>query len=55
MEGGKAIQIHVSDLPAGKPISASRFAGTKQKVLWIINWSSEETFAIGSANGVVVE
>lgn len=53
LEDGKAIQIHVSDLPAGKPISASKFAGTKQKVLGIINWSSEETFAIGTANGVV--
>jgi DNA gyrase subunit A len=53
LEDGKAIQIHVSDLPAGKPISASKFAGTKQKVLGIINWSSEGTFAIGTANGVV--
>ena len=53
LEDGKAIQIHVSDLPAGKPISASKFAGVKQKVLGIINWSSEETFAIGTANGIV--
>jgi DNA gyrase subunit A len=50
---GKAVQIHVSDIPAGKPISAAKFAGTKQRVLGIINWSSESTFALGTANGVV--
>lgn len=53
LEDGKAIQIHVSDLPAGKPISAAKFAGTKQKVLGVINWSAETTIAIGTANGVV--
>jgi DNA gyrase subunit A len=53
LDDGKAIQIHVSDLPAGKPISAAKFAGTKQKVLGIISWSSEETFAIGTSNGIV--
>ena len=53
LEDGKAIQIHVSDLPAGKPISAAKFAGTKQKVLGVINWSTETTIAIGTANGVV--
>ena len=53
LSDGKAIQIHVSDLPAGKPISAAKFAGTKQRVLGIINWSSESMFALGTANGVV--
>lgn len=53
LEDGKAIQIHVSDLPAGKPISAAKFAGTKQKVLGIINWSAEATIAIGTAHGTV--
>ena len=53
LEDGKAIQIHVSDLPAGKPISAAKFAGTKQKVLGIISWNAETTIAIGTANGVV--
>lgn len=53
LEDGKAIQIHVSDLPAGKPISAAKFAGTKQKVLGVINWSTETTIAIGTTNGVV--
>ena len=53
LEDGKAIQIHVSDLPAGKPISAAKFAGTKQKVLGVINWSTETTIAIGTNNGVV--
>jgi DNA gyrase subunit A len=50
---GKAIQIHVSDLPAGKPISAAKFAGTKQKVLGIIEWNSEQPIALGTANGIV--
>ena len=53
LEDGKAIQIHVSDLPAGKPISAAKFAGTKQKVLGVINWSTETTIAIGTNNGEV--
>lgn len=50
---GKAVRIHVSDLPAGKPISAAKFAGTKQRVLGIIDWSSESTFALGTSSGVV--
>ena len=53
LSDGTAVQIHVSDVPEGSAISAAKFLGTKQKVLGIINWSAEEPFALGTAQGVV--
>lgn len=51
---GKAIQIHVSDIPeARSAISASKFLGTKHKVMGIIDWTSEAPVALGTANGIV--
>ncbi len=53
LSDGTAIQIHVSDVPEGSAIPAAKFLGTKQKVLGVLNWSSEAPFAMGTAQGVV--
>lgn len=50
---GKAIQVHVSDIPESKAIAAGKFAGSKAKALGIIPWSEEKTVALGTAFGVV--
>jgi DNA gyrase subunit A len=50
---GKAIQVHVSDIPEGKPIAANKFVGSKLKVQGILEWGSEQPLAIGTAQGVV--
>lgn len=53
LSDGKAIQVHVSDIPEAKAIAAGKFAGSKAKALGIIPWSEEATFALGTASGVV--
>ena len=53
LSDGKAIQVHVSDIPEAKAIAAGKFAGSKAKALGIIPWSEESTFALGTASGVV--
>ena len=53
LSDGKAIQVHVSDIPETKAIAAGKFAGSKAKALGIIPWSDEITFALGTASGVV--
>ncbi|MEY3384181.1 MAG: hypothetical protein RLZZ212_768, partial [Actinomycetota bacterium] len=53
LSDGKAIQVHVSDIPDGKAIAAGKFAGSKAKALGIIPWSDEITIAMGTAYGVV--
>ena len=53
LSDGKAIQVHVSDIPDGKAIAAGKFAGSKAKALGIIPWSDEITIAVGTAYGVV--
>ena len=50
---GKAIQVHVSDIPESKAIAAGKFAGSKARALGIIPWSEEKTVALGTAFGVV--
>ena len=53
LSDGKAIQVHVSDIPETKAIAAGKFAGSKAKALGIIPWSEESTFALGTESGVV--
>jgi len=53
LSDGKAIQVHVSDIPETKAIAAGKFAGSNAKALGIIPWSDEITFALGTASGVV--
>ena len=53
LSDGKAIQVHVSDIPDSKAIAAGKFAGSKAKALGIIPWSDEITIAVGTAYGVV--
>ncbi len=53
LSDGKAVQVHVSDIPDGKAIAAGKFAGSKAKALGIIPWSEEITIAMGTAYGVV--
>ncbi len=53
LSDGKAIQVHVSDIPEVKAIAAGKFAGSKAKALGIIPWSEESTLALGTASGVV--
>ncbi len=53
LSDGKAIQVHVSDIPEAKAIAAGKFAGSKAKALGIIPWSEESTLALGTASGVV--
>jgi len=57
---GRAIRVHVSDLPtktagvSGQIPSATEYLGLDgQRVIGVIPWATEETFALGTSQGVV--
>jgi DNA gyrase subunit A len=53
LSDGRAIQVHVSDVPESKDLTAAKFVGSEAKVLGIIPWSETGTLALGTAFGVV--
>ncbi|MGA1033099.1 MAG: DNA gyrase subunit A, partial [Aquiluna sp.] len=58
LEDGRAIQVHVSDLPTQAIGSiaendASEFLGLQSAVVGIVEWQSEKTYALGTRSGVV--
>lgn len=58
LEDGRAIQVHVSDLPtqaigSSAENDASEFLGLKTQVVGIVEWQSEKTYALGTRSGVV--
>jgi DNA gyrase subunit A len=58
LDNGVAIQVHVSDLPtqpigSDAQVDASEFLGLTANVVGILEWQSENTYAIGTRSGVV--
>ncbi|MEK9987772.1 MAG: DNA topoisomerase IV subunit A [Aquiluna sp.] len=57
LEDGTAIQVHVADLPQGSGldtgVDAEAFLGTNQRVVGLIDWNADKTYAIGTKQGVV--
>ncbi|MDG2497073.1 MAG: DNA topoisomerase IV subunit A [Aquiluna sp.] len=57
---GRAIRIHVSDLPGGSAktpfaaVEADKFLGlVGEEVIGVANWLTTDTFAVGTQNGTV--
>ncbi|MGA1469719.1 MAG: DNA gyrase C-terminal beta-propeller domain-containing protein, partial [Aquiluna sp.] len=58
LEDGRAIQVHVSDLPTqaigfSAENDASEFLGLKSAVVGIVEWQAAKTYALGTRSGVV--
>jgi DNA gyrase subunit A len=58
LEDGRAIQVHVSDLPtqaigSSAENDASQFLGLQSPVVGIVEWQSVKTYALGTRSGMV--
>lgn len=54
LDDGSVHRVHVADLPVDSAaLEAQEFLHTSQTVLAIVDWQAEQTYALGTAQGIV--